>query len=71
MVFLRIVENTVVATDAHIELRQASNGAWYPLVAQEGEPSFTSYYQVDAKYYWELAASDSPPDLFKSFGGVP
>ena len=48
-----------LSTVAHIELRQASNGAWYPLVAQEGKPSFTSYYQVDAKHYWELAASDT------------
>ena len=39
-----------------IELRQAWDGAWYPLVAQEGEPSFTSRYVDSAQYFWELAA---------------
>ena len=44
-------------TVVNIELRQAWDGAWYPLVAQEGEPSFASHYVDSAQYFWELAAS--------------
>ena len=39
------------------ELRQAWDGAWYPLVAQEGEPSFSTYYGDSAEHVWELCAS--------------
>ena len=44
-------------TVVNIELRQAWGGAWYPLVAQEGEPSFASHYGDSAQYCWEMAAS--------------
>ena len=44
-------------TVVNIELRQAWDGAWYPLVAQQGEPSFASHYVDSAQYFWELAAS--------------
>ena len=41
------------------ELRQAWDGAWYPLVAERGEPSFASYYGDSALYCWEVAASST------------
>ena len=45
------------STVVNIELRQAWDGAWYPLIAQEGEPSFTNHYGDSAQDYWENAAS--------------
>jgi len=44
-------------TVVNIELLQAWDGAWYPLVAQEGEPSFASHYGDSTQYCWEMAAS--------------
>ena len=37
------------------ELRQALDGAWYPLVADDG-PSFTNYYGSSAYEIWEASA---------------
>ena len=37
------------------ELRQAWDGAWYPLVADDG-PSFTNYYGSSADEIWEASA---------------
>ena len=39
------------------ELRQAWDGAWYPLVAEEGEPSFVTHYGDSAKRIWEVCVS--------------
>ena len=53
-------------TVVNIEFRQAWDGAWYPLVAQEGEPSFASHYVDSAQYFWELAASRTRKDVIIS-----
>ena len=44
-------------TVVNIELRQAWDGAWYPLVGEQGEQSFASYYGDSAQYFWEMAIS--------------
>ena len=41
-------------TVVNIELRQAWDGAWYPLVAQEGEPGFASHYVDSAHHFLEI-----------------
>ena len=48
-------------------LRQAWDGAWYPLVAQEGEPSFASLVVDSAQYFWGLAASRTRKAVIISF----
>ena len=44
-------------TVVNIALRQAWDGAWYPLVGEQGEQSFASYYGDSAQYFWEMAIS--------------
>ena len=55
-------------TVVNIELRQASDGAWYPLVAQEGEPSFASLYVDSAQYFFGNCVQHAreKPSLFLS-----
>ena len=42
-------------TVVNIELRQAWDGAWYPLIGEQDEPSYASYYGDSAMECWENA----------------
>ena len=52
-------------TVVNIELRQAWDGAWYPLVAQEGEPSFASHYVDSVDSHPAGTAGCCPESLLK------
>ena len=57
-------------TVVNIELRQAWDGAWYPLVGEQGEQSFASYYGDSALYCWEVATSSTRKGVIISLYSV-